>query len=53
MAAAIQIMVRQVERMPVATPAMIVVAGGRFPYLDNVDDIKAGTPIDLGIEFAD
>lgn len=34
--------------------AMIVIAGGRFPYLDNVDDpTKSGTPIDLGIEFAD
>ncbi len=33
--------------------AMIVVAGGKFPYLEKMDD-RAGTePVDLGIEFAD
>ncbi|MEK6941261.1 MAG: cell division protein FtsZ [archaeon] len=34
--------------------AMVVVAGGRFPYLDTVDGSgKMGQEIDLGIEFAD
>ena len=33
--------------------AMIVIAGGRFPYLDNIDEVKGGSPIDIGIEFAD
>jgi len=32
--------------------AMVVVAGGRFPYLDADNDSGEG-PIDLGIEFAD
>ncbi|HLC92354.1 MAG TPA: cell division protein FtsZ [archaeon] len=31
--------------------AMVVIAGGRFPYLD--DDGKPTGPIDLGIQFAD
>ena len=31
--------------------AMVVIAGGRFPYLD--DDGKPSGPIDLGIQFAD
>ena len=34
--------------------AMVVVAGGRFPYLDTIDGPgKMGQEIDLGIEFAD
>ncbi|MBI4045115.1 MAG: cell division protein FtsZ [Candidatus Diapherotrites archaeon] len=34
--------------------AMVVVAGGRFPYLeDGIGIDKQGKPIDLGIEFAD
>ncbi|MDO8634466.1 MAG: cell division protein FtsZ, partial [archaeon] len=34
--------------------AMVVVAGGRFPYLeDGVGIDKQGKSIDLGIEFAD
>ncbi|PIN84851.1 MAG: cell division protein FtsZ [Candidatus Diapherotrites archaeon CG11_big_fil_rev_8_21_14_0_20_37_9] len=32
--------------------AMVVIAGGKFPYLDEVD-FSGGGPIDLGIEFAD
>jgi len=32
--------------------AMVVVAGGRFPYLD-ADNSSGEGPIDLGIEFAD
>ncbi|MBI4210335.1 MAG: cell division protein FtsZ [Candidatus Diapherotrites archaeon] len=31
--------------------AMVVIAGGRFPYLD--DDGKPSGPVDLGIQFAD
>lgn len=32
--------------------AMVVVAGGKFPYLDHPDDlIRSDEPIDLGIEF--
>ncbi len=32
--------------------AMVVIAGGRFPYLENPEDIgKTGEPIDLGIDF--
>ena len=40
--------------------AMVVIAGGRFPYLDNVEDLGEGPsggsslpkgPLDLGIEF--
>ena len=32
--------------------AMVVVAGGKFPYLENPDEmIKGDGPIDLGIEF--
>ncbi len=40
--------------------AMVVIAGGRFPYLDNVEDLGEGSgggsslpksPLDLGIEF--
>jgi len=34
--------------------AMVVIAGGRFPYLENgVEMERAGTHVDLGIEFAD
>lgn len=34
--------------------AMVVVAGGKFPYLESVDSLELGEgPIDLGIEFAD
>lgn len=34
--------------------AMVVIAGGRFPYLENgIQMDKAGTHVDLGIEFAD
>ena len=32
--------------------AMVVIAGGKFPYLENPEDYAAtGEPIDLGIEF--
>jgi cell division protein FtsZ len=34
--------------------AMIVVAGGKFPYLERMDDRAGGVePVDLGIEFTD
>lgn len=34
--------------------AMVVIAGGRFPYLENgLAAVKSGGQIDLGIEFAD
>src|SRR3989344_1293485 len=33
--------------------AMVVVAGGRFPYLDGTVDIAKSGGIDLGIEFTD
>jgi cell division protein FtsZ len=33
--------------------AMVVVAGGRFPYLEGTVDIAKAGGIDLGIEFAD
>lgn len=31
--------------------AMVVVAGGRFPYLDNIDSWDKDEPLDIGIEF--
>jgi len=31
--------------------AMVVVAGGRFPYLDNLEAMQTDKGIDLGIEF--
>jgi cell division protein FtsZ len=31
--------------------AMVVIAGGKFPYLEDVDKIDLSEPIDLGIEF--
>jgi len=31
--------------------AMVVIAGGKFPYLDDTDKIDLSEPIDLGIEF--
>ncbi len=31
--------------------AMVVIAGGKFPYLDDVDKLDLSEPIDLGIEF--
>ncbi len=31
--------------------AMVVVAGGKFPYLDDLEGIQSGHGIDLGIEF--
>ncbi len=31
--------------------AMVVIAGGKFPYLDDVDKMDLSEPIDLGIEF--
>jgi len=33
--------------------AMVVIAGGRFPYLDDDGKSAGSGPIDLGIEFAD
>lgn len=33
--------------------AMVVIAGGRFPYLDGMNNAGGNGPIDLGIEFAD
>ena len=33
--------------------AMVVIAGGRFPYLDDDGKPAGSGPIDLGIEFAD
>ncbi len=42
------------EDMPKSNiQAMVVVAGGKFPYLDNLEGIAEGKGIDLGIEFAD
>ncbi|MCR4369248.1 MAG: cell division protein FtsZ [archaeon] len=32
--------------------AMVVIAGGKFPYIDAAD-VPSGEPIDLGIQFAD
>ncbi|MDP6671052.1 MAG: cell division protein FtsZ [archaeon] len=32
--------------------AMVVIAGGKFPYLQDVDKIDLSEPIDLGIEFS-
>lgn len=31
--------------------AMVVIAGGKFPYLQDIDKIDLSEPIDLGIEF--
>ena len=31
--------------------AMVVIAGGKFPYLQDIDKIDLTEPIDLGIEF--
>jgi len=31
--------------------AMVVIAGGKFPYLQDLDKIDLSEPIDLGIEF--
>ena len=32
--------------------AMVVIAGGKFPYLQDLDKIDLSEPIDLGIEFS-
>lgn len=31
--------------------AMVVIAGGKFPYLEDINKIDLSEPIDLGIEF--
>ncbi|MDP2973515.1 MAG: cell division protein FtsZ [Candidatus Diapherotrites archaeon] len=31
--------------------AMVVIAGGKFPYLEDTDKVNLAEPIDLGIEF--
>lgn len=31
--------------------AMVVIAGGKFPYLQDLDNVDLSEPIDLGIEF--
>ena len=31
--------------------AMVVIAGGKFPYLEGSDKLDLSEPIDLGIDF--
>jgi len=40
------------EKMPKNhIQAMVVIAGGRFPFLDDIDAVRRNKTIDLGIEF--